>query len=1016
MIANTHTSTWTRDPNPAPAFSFGPMRRTIYLHALSWILLVLAMVLAGSVLPPANPSRWILLLGFGLAGIFMFGSLGCRLERLSRQPRVSDPNLRGHLSALEAVLDQLPGPVFIKNLEGTYLECNESFARTIFGRSKRDILERNCLELDNTLHPDAAKLHQQKDRELLRTGGSQIYEATVNTPRGPRHFMLHRTLKLDEHQQPLYIIGVMTELTLLRKAEQALDESRSVFQTICNAAHDGIIMIDEKGYITFWNQAAEKIFGFPTENAIHQPVIQLLAPEDRRERYLRLFERFKRHGHRPGRRHYPQLLAQTRDQGLIPIELSTSTLSRKGRWHGLALVRDLSDRLQAEHALRESEARFRAVAENIGMGLAVIDTSHRMQYLNPRMKQWFPEVDVASGSGCDHLLRHAESPKPCTDCPTTKTLSDGQVHESEIHLLKGGATRHLRIVASPIVNGAGQPTAVIEMVEDVTERKTIEQQLRNSERLLNFAIDQIPIPVLIAYPPGATIRRVNTAARKLMLQQPDADSVIPLGRHLEFWPCYDPQGRLYRPEDLPLTRAIIRGEYVQNEEVIIRQDHEDHWVSAHAAPLRDDHDEIIAGIVAFPEITHQKRAETAVRQNLSRLNTILDSISVGYLIVDAENHRIVEANRVAAQMTGTRLHKLIGANCRNHLCDGPVRPCSDHRKKVRLSECDEDVLVRRDGARVPIHRTVVPFALEGRYCLLESFIDLTERKQLEAKLRQAQKLESIGQLAAGIAHEINTPTQFIGDNIRFIQESFTEVLKVMTHQRDLIDHSTQPDDAIQALRQIRSDFNQTDMDFLIEEVPRAIQQSLEGVQRVTDIVGAMKQFSHPDSGQFIFTDLNKTIASTITVARNEWKYVAELNTDFATDLPQVPCLVGEFNQAFLNLLVNAAQAIAELRGANGTCGKGRIDVQTRHVIDHVEVRIRDTGAGIPEEIRERIFDPFFTTKEVGVGSGQGLALVHNIIVEKHHGTITFETTPGQGTTFIIQLPIKAGAEPEAAVQ
>jgi signal transduction histidine kinase len=195
----------------------------------------------------------------------------------------------------------------------------------------------------------------------------------------------------------------------------------------------------------------------------------------------------------------------------------------------------------------------------------------------------------------------------------------------------------------------------------------------------------------------------------------------------------------------------------------------------------------------------------------------------------------------------------------------------------------------------------------------------------------------------------------------------------------------------------------SDSGYLLQEIPKAIEQTLDGVTRVSSLVGAMKEFSHPGTKEKIGIDLNRAIEGTITVARNEWKYVADLETDYDPALRTVSCLPGEFNQAILILIVNAAHAIAEAIEKGGP-ERGKIKVQTRKGADWDEVRIQDTGGGIPAAIRGRVFDPFFTTKEIGKGTGQGLAIARSVIVNKHGGTIHFETDEGKGTTFIIRLP------------
>jgi len=247
-------------------------------------------------------------------------------------------------------------------------------------------------------------------------------------------------------------------------------------------------------------------------------------------------------------------------------------------------------------------------------------------------------------------------------------------------------------------------------------------------------------------------------------------------------------------------------------------------------------------------------------------------------------------------------------------------------------------------------------------------------------VQQSQKLEAIGRLASGVAHEINTPIQYIGDNLRFLQVSWRELQKNLPSGTK--DHRWET---------------------MIEEVPRAIDQSLEGVLRVTKIVRSIRDFAHPSAEAKTATDLNRAIETTVNVATSEWKYVADVQTELDPQLPLVQCLPGRVHQVLLNLVVNAAKAIADK--VRNTAGKGLIRIATSSSGDCVEIRISDTGIGIREEHRGRIFEPFFTTREVGQGTGQGLAIARQVIVEQHGGKIRFETESGAGTTFVIQLPI-----------
>ena len=260
--------------------------------------------------------------------------------------------------------------------------------------------------------------------------------------------------------------------------------------------------------------------------------------------------------------------------------------------------------------------------------------------------------------------------------------------------------------------------------------------------------------------------------------------------------------------------------------------------------------------------------------------------------------------------------------------------------------------------------------------------DITEARALQVEHAQSQKLESIGRLASGIAHEINTPTQYVADNLNFLKESFADLISALKPGRDRLSDEVQ---------------------FLIDELPDAIEQSIEGASRIATIVRAMKEFSHPGSSTPELVDLNRAIESTVTVASNQWKYIAELDLQLSVDLPPVPCVVSEFNQVLLNMIVNACHAIEDAQAEGGE--KGRITIRTScqpNKVVHVEVS--DTGVGMAEEVRQKLFEPFFTTKEVGRGTGQGLAIARSVIVEKHHGRIEVDSTPGEGTTFHIYLP------------
>jgi PAS domain S-box-containing protein len=321
-------------------------------------------------------------------------------------------------------------------------------------------------------------------------------------------------------------------------------------------------------------------------------------------------------------------------------------------------------------------------------------------------------------------------------------------------------------------------------------------------------------------------------------------------------------------------------------------------------------------------------------------------------------------------------------------------------KDVRLHRL---ALGSTGGEKTFLKLTVSPLSNDRCTTLILMGENITERVHLERDLAQAQKLESIGQLAAGVAHEINTPTQFIGDNVQFLSDTFAELDRILQRHQELLAAVKAQAATADLVESLEASATSSDLPYLREEIPKALAATSEGITRIATIVQAMKQFAHPGHHEKTCVDLNAAIRSTVIVSRNEWKYIADLVTDLAPDLPLVPCLESEFNQVVLNLIVNASHAIAD--ATSEVRERGTITISSRRVGDWAEIRVADTGTGIPEHIRDRIFDPFFTTKEVGKGTGQGLAIGRTVIVDKHGGTIAVETAMGKGSTFLIRLPL-----------
>ncbi|GEM_PF-3881159 len=387
-----------------------------------------------------------------------------------------------------------------------------------------------------------------------------------------------------------------------------------------------------------------------------------------------------------------------------------------------------------------------------------------------------------------------------------------------------------------------------------------------------------------------------------------------------------------------------------------------------------------------------KESESRARERENEVKMVVDHAGFPILVLDGEG-RIPNRNRKAEEILGPEgIDKI--SEVLHRVFQDP-RSNGNTSKEIRIESTAGDCREFR------VDWNPVPGTDGVKVCILH---DLEVERQLLAQEAHAQKMESIGQLSAGIAHEINTPTQFVGDNVRFLKGAFEDLLPLLETSEKALDSILEELPDLEPARKAKEAFEDGDFEYLRGEIPLALDQSLSGIGKIAKIVAAMKSFSHPGTEDRTKTDLNKNIEDTITVATNEWKYIAAVELDLNPDLPQVPCFADEINQVVLNLVVNAAHAIRDSQDS-ASPEKGRILVGTRDLGDRVEVRICDTGGGIPPEIRKKVFDPFFTTKAVGKGTGQGLSIAHNVIVKKHGGRIRFETEMGRGTTFFFELPL-----------
>jgi PAS domain S-box-containing protein len=849
----------------------------------------------------------------------------------------------------------------------------------------------------------------------------------IEAPNGARHSTRHCTqdgalIDVELSSAPTMFQGRAAEIVLAinvtqrHRTEADIQDRERRFRSLFEDSPIAYCEMDASGTIRRVNRAECDLLGLSAEQLLGRPAWDLAVPE-KREEWIEFFrdprsqlplpnsvevEYLRPDGVSLTFAVYPQIMEEAnstvagiRIARLDITELKQAERERAGQRRFEELVSDVTDAFVTYQDLDDSlQYCAEAVVLRLDGVLARIwtpDTAGEILELRASAGVYTaldgPYSRIPAGQtriGQIALQRqpcliNADSGDPMFDQDWAK--QEGIIGFAGYALAVNDETVGVLALFSkkPITDGVFQALgkAALEIAV-VVERKSAEKALRDSELRYRRVVETAAEGIWVGDKDGR-VTFVNRRMGELLGSKPE--NVI--GKTM-----FDYVFGEDRELVLRIRESMQRG----NREIVDfrlrRTDGSEIWTSVCAAPILDEDGRFAGYLGMFTDITQRKQAEDALRASEEFNKGIVESTGDGILVLDISGQflymspaakRLLDIEDETHRAAGSWLELWTGAN-RKKLEDALTRgasgesnsfegSCSTVKGATRLLEVSVSAIRGRSGDAPR---------------LVAILRDIAMRKQLEGQLTQALKLESIGQLAAGVAHEINTPIQYIGDNARFLQESFLQL-------QPMLDLSKLPAE------------HRSDAEFLSEEVPKAAGQLLEGVEHVARIVRAMKEFSHPGPVNKTTIDLNRAIQSTIVVSRNEWKYVAEMIEDFDWELPPVLCMPGEINQVILNLIVNAAHAIGDR--VRGSELRGAITVSSRRDGEWVEIHVRDTGTGIPEAARGRVFDPFFTTKEVGKGTGQGLAIAHTVVVKNHGGTIRFESELGVGTTFIVRLPI-----------
>jgi two-component system, NtrC family, sensor kinase len=663
----------------------------------------------------------------------------------------------------------------------------------------------------------------------------------------------------------------------------------------------------------------------------------------------------------------------------------------------------------ARSDLADEHRRLQRVFMDAPIPMTLNDSEGRWQLVNPALCRMlgYREDEVLG----HHFTEFTHPDDVEMGLKNWRYLREGTESRFEYekrYVAKDGHEIWALVGASVITDWDEESGFMIVQMQDITERKRAESALAEERQLLHAFLQNTPDQVYFKDLASRFLRVSDVQAERLGFR--DAEDAI--GK-TDFDAFSDEHARQAFEDEQRIIRTAEPIYNLEERETFI--DGREAWVSTTKMPLHDETGTIVGTFGVSTDITARKRGERLLLESEERWRTLLANSQDIVMLIDAAG-RLTYANPAVARWLGYEPDELVGATLvglahaddKQAVTDAFARACGTSRTSGR-PELVNYRSTHKDGSWHMLEATLVCLLDDPAIgAVLVASRDVSERaaleqerERLELERRVSQRLEAVGQLSAGIAHEINTPLQFVGDSVTFLREAVDELL-ALTKMYHYLLHTQEMIGKQERQRRAAEAEESADLGYLTERIPKAFERTVDGIARVRSIVQAMKRFSHPSGSDAAPSDLNEAVDTTLAVCRNEYKYVADVELDLGK-LPPVVCNIGEINQVLLNLIINAAQAIGE--NVARTEERGTIRISTRVDRNEAVIEIADNGPGIPPEYEDRIYEPFFTTKEIGKGSGQGLALARTTL-EQHGGSIKCTSTPGAGTTFTVRLPLR----------
>ncbi len=816
-----------------------------------------------------------------------------------------------------------------------------------------------------------------KKYNQIKEKGTGTVETKWKKKDGTLIDILLSSTPLDQNDLSSGVTFTALDITEKKKTESALIVSEAKYRALYDSSPDGILIADiKKMKFLYANPAICSMLGYTEEEILKLGVMDI-HPKGALKRAKKDF-----HDLAKGDKIVStDLLILRKDGTEFYADISARKVTIDEIECNIGFFRDVTERKHSEEALKDSELRYRSIVQSspLGMHMYGLDDNKDLIFIGSN-----PAADKILGvDNSQFLFKSIERAFP--------SLKDTEVPKKYKQVAKSGKPwqTHQIEYEDDRIAGAYEvyafqtiPGHMVAMFLDTTERKQVEDELEQTKALLAAAIESSPAGILIADAPDVNIRIANAAALGIRgkIKQPLIN--IPAKLHPKRWQAYYPDGNAYKPEDLPLSRAVLNGETIQNVEMIIkRPDGEKRWILGNAAPVKDHDGNIVAGVVVFPDITELKRSEEAFKVQQAYLERLIESAPEAIVLLD-NNEVIMQVNQEFTNMFGYTFEEAVGKSTYELIATGELSEEAEKFSKFISKRQVLNVETKRrnkDGHLVDVSILASPITHEGKQMgIYAIYRDISDRKKsedekqkLEEQLFQSQKMESIGRLAGGVAHDFN--------NILAGIMGYAELLKLQ------FDNPDTPEG-------------------------QASEVILESAERASDLTGQLLGFARKGKFHPQPVRINDIIKQTLKVSERIFEKKIEIKLNLNNRIETVDADINQLNQVFTNLFINAKDAMPD--GGELSIVSDNIDLDKNYTQQipelktgsYVIVSITDNGTGMSKEICDHIFEPFFTTKGEGKGTGLGLATVYGII-KNHNGHISVYSEPGLGTSFHLYFPV-----------